>query len=502
MLTSSTLKHFSHIFCGDEGDFYSYKTGPKLVSFFNENFGFKDVYGQGFPSRWAYVYDRLVYLLNNNKFNRFLDVCLSKNYIIREQRVTQVEAAEISEKIFTELNRLVKLDQCIINYSGNHYYLIKENEDLIYIDSGGFANVYEQKSTGHILKKLKDDFLTDSGVRSRFKREFEITKSLNGLFGIIEVYTFNNGDYSYTMEKAELTLEKYILDNKHNYATKINCISQILFIMNEVHKRDLIHRDISPNNIFIISGKLVIADFGLGKDLKVCTSHQTIHTNSLGQFSYFAPEQFMMLKEGDKRSDVYSLGRVINFIMTKDPRNSNHEFRSVAEKASNNDANSRYIDAGQLSSFFEKAIVYNARKQNQEEMDKLISLGVFNDEVENYIYSLDAEKISSTLLDEKKGFNNSLIKFMKIDETHAQHIVQSVENTYDQVCCGVFNAYDPFANFAYCVLDENFPFVIKEYAANILHYISRNINRFGAQRLEEELLKKGLDPLIEDILKS
>ena len=34
MLTSSTLKHFSHIFCGDEGDFYSYKTGPKLVSFF------------------------------------------------------------------------------------------------------------------------------------------------------------------------------------------------------------------------------------------------------------------------------------------------------------------------------------------------------------------------------------------------------------------------------------------------------------------------------------
>ena len=345
MLTSSTLKHFSHIFCGDEGDFYSYKTGPKLVSFFNENFGFKDVYGQGFPSRWAYVYDRLVYLLNNNKFNRFLDVCLSKNYIIREQRVTQVEAAEISEKIFTELNRLVKLDQCIINYSGNHYYLIKENEDLIYIDSGGFANVYEQKTTGHILKKLKDDFLTDSGVRSRFKREFEITKSLNGLFGIIEVYTFNNGDYSYTMEKAELTLEKYILDNKHNYATKINCIRQILFIMNEVHKRDIIHRDISPNNIFIISGKLVIADFGLGKDLKVCTSHQTIHTNSLGQFFYCAPEQFMMLKEG---SDVYSLGRVINFIMTKDPRNSNHEFRSVAEKASNNDANSRYIDAGQL----------------------------------------------------------------------------------------------------------------------------------------------------------
>lgn len=61
-------------------------------------------------------------------------------------------------------------------------------------------------------------------------------------------------------------------------------------------------------------------------------------------------------------------------------------------------------------------------------------------------------------------------------------IVQSVENTYEQICSRVFNNYDPFAN--------------------ILHYISININRFGAQRLEEELLKKGLDPLIEDILKS
>lgn len=96
----NTLKRFSHIFCGDEGNFYSYKTCPKLISFFNENFGFKDIYEQGFPSRWAYVYDKLIYLLNNNQFNNFLDICLNKNYIIREQGVTQVEAAEISKKIF------------------------------------------------------------------------------------------------------------------------------------------------------------------------------------------------------------------------------------------------------------------------------------------------------------------------------------------------------------------------------------------------------------------
>lgn len=169
------------------------------------------------------------------------------------------------------------------------------------------------------------------GVRSRFKREYTITKSLQGTFGIIQVYSFDEGNCSYTMEPAETTLEHFVLKNQLNEQTKLNCIRQILYIMSEVHKKDIIHRDISANNIFVISGMLKVADFGLGKDLQVFTSHQTLHTNAMGQYYYCAPEQFMMLKDADKRSDVYSLGRVINFIMTGDARNSHHIYRSVAE---------------------------------------------------------------------------------------------------------------------------------------------------------------------------
>lgn len=105
--------------------------------------------------------------------------------------------------------------------------------------------------------------------------------------------------------------------------------------MTEVHKRDIIHRDISADNIFIISGMIKIADFGLGKDLNLFTSHQTMLTNAVGQFYYCAPEQFMMLKDGDKRSDVYSLGRVINYdygSMMITPRHFGHPARSVGEE--------------------------------------------------------------------------------------------------------------------------------------------------------------------------
>ena len=42
-------------------------------------------------------------------------------------------------------------------------------------------------------------------------------------------------------------------------------------------------------------------------------------TTSFGQLFYCAPEQLTLLKDADKRSDVYSLGRIINFVMTKNP---------------------------------------------------------------------------------------------------------------------------------------------------------------------------------------
>ena len=110
-----------------------------------------------------------------------------------------------------------------------------------------------------------------------------------------------------------------------------------------------------------------------------------MHTNAVGQFYYCAPEQFMMLKDGDKRSDVYSLGRVINFIMTGDPRDSHHIYRNIAEKATNSDAAYRYADAGQLSvlhlhngmqmqdsylSFLRKRFLISKKQKTKHELTK------------------------------------------------------------------------------------------------------------------------------------
>lgn len=271
---------------------------------------------------------------------------------------------------------------------------------------------------------------------------------------------------------------------------------QILYIMTAVYKRDIIYRDLSPNNIFIICGMLKIADFGLGKDLNIFASHQTMHTNAVGQYYYFPPRQFMLLKDGDKRSYVYSLGRIINFIMTGKANESHYIFRNVTEKAPNSDAVYRYADVEQLSAKFEKRIVYHQNTKNEEEIFNKKARGVFDNDVETFLYELTSERMSRYLMVEKQGMMNCLIQFMKCDDSHAQHIIQSIDGSFREVCGLSFAVYDPFATLSYRILQGRFSFSVKETAAYILRYVATDVNRFSAQHMVEDIKKIGIEPML------
>jgi tRNA A-37 threonylcarbamoyl transferase component Bud32 len=353
MLTEDTVKKIANVFCCDEEEFYSYKSGPKLVSFFNKFLNKADVYQQGFPSRWCYTYNNLVDILNKSQIDRFFSHIMSKGFLMGDLQCNEVEALHKANEIFIFFNKLLKADACLLAKRDNKMLLLRESDDLVFIASGGFAKVYEQESSGRIYKKLHDEWILDVGVRSRFKREYRITKSLDDIPGVIKVFDYFDDSCAYTMEKEETTLEKYIRNNTLPDASKINCIRQVLSVMKNVHDRDVVHRDISPNNILLLNGMLKISDFGLGKDMQTINSHQTLHTKMFGQFFYCAPEQHKMLKDGDKRSDVFSLGRLLNFIRTTDPTDTHHIFRVVATKATKENPLHRYDDAAELSANFE-----------------------------------------------------------------------------------------------------------------------------------------------------
>ena len=164
-ISEESIKRISSLFCGDAEDFYSYKSGPRLVSFFRQYFDSTDEYGQGFPSRWAYVYNKIIELINTNRIDVFFSIILSKEYLIREKGINEVAAAELSARILDGFNSILQQDGYKITHVNGRFHFIREDDDLVLIGSGGFANVYRQKSTGLVIKKLKDDFLTDIGVR-------------------------------------------------------------------------------------------------------------------------------------------------------------------------------------------------------------------------------------------------------------------------------------------------------------------------------------------------
>ena len=65
-VSEDSLEYLSRLFCGDlDNSLYVYKSGPILVNFFNTYFGYKDIYGSHFPSRWAYTLQKIEEIVNS-----------------------------------------------------------------------------------------------------------------------------------------------------------------------------------------------------------------------------------------------------------------------------------------------------------------------------------------------------------------------------------------------------------------------------------------------------
>lgn len=350
-----------------------------------------------------------------------------------------------------------------------------------------------------MLKKLNEESVRRKSLRSRFKSEYEITKSCSDIGSIIKVFDFDSSNCSYTMEKADYTLVDYIGESELTEDSQINIIRQILYTMSIVHQRDVLHRDLSPTNVFFVNGIIKIADFGLGKNLKTLTSHQTMDTSSFGQLLYCAPEQRTLLKDADKRSDVFSLGRIINFVMSKNPIISSHSLRSISEKATNIEPNYRYQDASEMLNALNSWLIIRSDESFKKNIWEKIDQGVFDNDIENYIYEMSAKELCRTCIKKRNVFIDCLIAFMKIDDSHANYIIQMIHSNYAQYSKR-FEDADPFATLSYRVLSGNFSFTVNEIAARILKDVAYTVGRFSAQRMIDNLIDEGLEPLIESIL--
>lgn len=254
------------------------------------------------------------------------------------------------EPIFT-INDIIDIKSK--NDNGDYTYRLK------FIGEGSYAKVYKYKDEFYnkkvIVKRAKKEL--NEKELGRFKREYETMNALKSPY-ILEVYRYDNEKNEYYAEYADETIGEYILNN-NNKITKDDrkrIVFQILKAFKYIHRKKLLHRDISLSNILLKFYEdtviIKVSDFGLVKiEDSTLTSVNSEVKGSLNDSN-------LHIVGFDKYSieyETFALTRLIVFIMTGKTNISEIKDEKIVRfitKGLNSDIKKRYKDISEITNAF------------------------------------------------------------------------------------------------------------------------------------------------------
>ena len=197
-----------------------------------------------------------------------------------------------------------------------------------FVGGGGMGAVFRALDTTLdrtvAVKVLAGRQADDEEMLKRFRNEAQSAARLDHEnIGRVHAVGSENGWHFIVFEFIEGTNLRDLVraEGPFDLARTVDVAMQVADALEHASERDVVHRDIKPSNIVITpAGRARIVDMGLARLPQVAEDRDlTVSGMTLGTFDYISPEQARDPRAADVRSDLYSLGCTIFFMLAGRP---------------------------------------------------------------------------------------------------------------------------------------------------------------------------------------